>query len=189
MSGLPVRKVLLVTLSNLGDVILTLPVLDTLAAWYPDARITVMVGPRPKEVFEGNRRVDELIIYDKHAPFGVKAALFFALSRERFDAVIDLKNSFFGAFLPARFRTSPLLRIPAGIRHMKERNLYRLYKAMRREAESIRHERTFIFSPEDAQAMDEALFGRGVLTGAPFVVVNPSTAGAARRWPNAVWLS
>jgi len=51
-----VNKILFITLSNIGDVILTLPVLDYLKARFPQANITVMVGPRPKEIFEDNAR-------------------------------------------------------------------------------------------------------------------------------------
>ena len=41
-------KILFITLSNLGDVILSLPVLDALKERYPQAKITVMVGPRQR---------------------------------------------------------------------------------------------------------------------------------------------
>ena len=38
-------KILFITLSNLGDVILSLPVLDALKERFPDGKITVMVAP------------------------------------------------------------------------------------------------------------------------------------------------
>ena len=134
-----VNKILFITLSNFGDVILTLPVLDALRANYPDARITVMIGPRPSEIFKNNPYIDKLIIYNKYAKFREKARLFFALEKERFDVVVDLRNTLFGALLPARFRTSPFLFVPSGIRHMKERNLYILkrlhwYEYMRKQS-------------------------------------------------------
>ncbi|MFH1338598.1 MAG: hypothetical protein ABIH40_01975, partial [Candidatus Omnitrophota bacterium] len=62
-----INKVLFFTLSNFGDVILTLPVLDILRQKYPEAEITVMVGPRPCEIFKDNPYVHNLIIYDKYA--------------------------------------------------------------------------------------------------------------------------
>jgi len=182
MGAQTVKKILFVTLSNMGDVMLTLPVLDTMRALYPGAAITVMTGPRPKEIFEDNPGVDNLIIFDKRAPLRDKIRLFYSLKREGFDAVIDLKNSFFGAFLPARFRTSPFLVLPRGLRHMKERNLYRLCKALKAERFPPVLQRTFTFSGDDKNAMDEALFERGVLAQTPFLVVNPSAAGATRRW-------
>ena len=57
-----VKKILFITLSNMGDVILTLPVLDSLRGSFPQTKITVMVGPRPKEIFEGNSNIHRLIL-------------------------------------------------------------------------------------------------------------------------------
>jgi ADP-heptose:LPS heptosyltransferase len=41
-----IRKILFITLSNIGDVILTLPVLSGLKKKFPEASIDVVVGPR-----------------------------------------------------------------------------------------------------------------------------------------------
>ncbi|MDD5097164.1 MAG: lipopolysaccharide heptosyltransferase II [Candidatus Omnitrophica bacterium] len=117
-------KILFVTLSNIGDCILTLPVLDRLRAKYPQAKITCLVPIRPKEIFMNNPAVDSVVIFDKHAKLREKIKLFFALSQEKFDEVIDLRNSFFGAFLPAKKRSSPMRRIPKQIKHMQDRHLF-----------------------------------------------------------------
>ena len=71
-----INTILFITLSNIGDCILTLPVLDKIRAAYPDARVSVFSGPRPKELFEHNPAVADLIIYDKHAPLRDKIRLF-----------------------------------------------------------------------------------------------------------------
>ena len=106
-------KILFITLSNIGDCILSLPVLDALRQEYPQAKITCLVPPRPQEIFMHNPAIDKVIIFDKHARLKEKIDLFFLLSQERFDLVIDLRNSFFGAFLPAKKKSSPLRIIPA----------------------------------------------------------------------------
>lgn len=178
-----IEKVLFITLSNMGDVVLTLPALDALRALYPQAHITVMVGPRPREIFEGVPSVDKLIVFDKRAPLREKAGLFLDLMRERFDAVLDYKNSFYGAFLPARYRTSPFLVMPRELRHMKERNLYRLRRALRLERIPQDPARTFTFSGDDKKAIDETFFELGVLPESRFIAVNPSAGGDTRRWP------
>ena len=126
-----INKILFFTLSNFGDVILTLPVLDVLRAKYPQASITVMVGPHASEIFRDNPHIHNLIIYNKYAKFREKIQLFFQLKKECFDLVVDLRNTLFGALLPAGFRTSPFMHIPSYIRHMRERNLYRLSNALR----------------------------------------------------------
>ena len=62
-----IHKILFITLSNIGDVILTLPVLSVLKDNFPDAFIDVVVGPRPEEVFKKDPRVSKVFIYNKHA--------------------------------------------------------------------------------------------------------------------------
>src|SRR3989338_4204318 len=99
-------KILFITLSNIGDVILTLPVLDRIRQIYPEADITVMAGKRPKEIFENNPNIKRVIVYNRRVSLKEKINLFMELKKERFDIVIDLRNSFFGCLLPARYKTS-----------------------------------------------------------------------------------
>lgn len=106
---------------------MTLPVLDFLRQKYPQASITCLVPARPGEIFMNNPAVEKVVIFDKHAKLIDKIKLFFALSRERFDLVVDLRNSFFGVFLPVKkrsFFSGLLRRIPARIKHMKEKHLF-----------------------------------------------------------------
>ncbi|MFA5092645.1 MAG: lipopolysaccharide heptosyltransferase II [Candidatus Omnitrophota bacterium] len=117
-------KILFITLSNIGDCILTLPVLDALHEKYPQAKVTCLVPPRPKEIFLNNPIVEKVIIFDKQSKLIEKIKLFFSLHKEKFDLVVDLRNSFFGAFLSAKKRSSPLRMIPRQIKHMRERHLF-----------------------------------------------------------------
>ena len=88
------------TLSNIGDCILTLPVLDALRNAYPEGKISCLVPERPKEIFVNNPAVKNITVFNKRAKLVDKIKLFFSLSKEKFDIVVDLRNSFFGAFLP-----------------------------------------------------------------------------------------
>ena len=63
-------KILFITLSNIGDVILTLPVLSALKDNFPDAVIDVVVGPRPKDIFAKDPKIRDVFVYDKHGYFG-----------------------------------------------------------------------------------------------------------------------
>jgi len=126
-----VSKILFVTLSNIGDVILTMPALDVLRQEFPEAKITVMSGPRPKEVFEDDPAAGRVIVFDKHASLKDNIKLFNDLRKEKFDMVIDFRNSFLGAVLPARYKATPFCGIPKSITHMKQRNLYRVQQVIR----------------------------------------------------------
>ncbi|MFC1657946.1 glycosyltransferase family 9 protein [Candidatus Omnitrophota bacterium] len=178
-----INKVLFFTLSNFGDVILSLPVLDVLRSEYPKALITVMVGPRASEVFQDNPYINELIIYDKYVSLKEKIRLFFRLKKERFDLVIDLRNSLYGALLPARFKTSPFLHPPANIRHMKQRNLYRLRAALKQNGLwATVKERVLYTSPEDKKYLNALLQDNGINPKDRIIIVSPATGGRTRRW-------
>jgi lipopolysaccharide heptosyltransferase II len=179
-----IEKVLFFTLSNFGDVILTLPALDALRAEYPQALITVMVGPRAAGVFENNPYINELIIYDKYAPVKEKIKLFFKLKKEHFDLVVDLRNTLYGALLPARFKTSPFLRMPASIQHMKQHNLYKLRMALRQNGlwQAIK-EKVLYISPEDKDYISALLKNNGITPKDRMIIVSPATGGKTRRWP------
>ena len=178
-----INKILFITLSNLGDVILTLPVLDALRTKYPHALITVIVGPRPFEIFRNNPYIHKLIIYNKYAPLREKIELFFQLKKERFDVVIDLRNTLFGALLPTRFRTSPFLCMPSGLRHMKERNLYRLSRALRqKEIRMGEAGKSLFISQEDKNYINALLQNHGIGQQENIIIVSPAAGGKTRRW-------
>jgi heptosyltransferase-2 len=180
-----INKILFITLSNMGDVILTLPVLDALRGNFPQSKITVMVGPRPKEIFQNNPYIDKLIIYDKYAALREKMKLFFTLKKERFDIVIDLRNTLFGALLPSRFRTSPFLYIPSHIKHMKERNLYRLYKALKMQEKFRVYpiiKKSLFIVEQDKNYVEHLLEKNNIHPNDKIVIVAPVARGANRRW-------
>lgn len=177
------KKILFITLSNIGDVILTLPVLDALRENFAGARITVMVGPRAKEIFENNPNINRLIIYDKYSKLREKIKLFQELRREKLDIVIDLRNSLFGALLPARYRTSPFLYIPKRILHMKDRNLYRLQMALKRKKPlPLGREKSLYASDKDRGYVDSLLKENAITDADKIAIVSFATAGDTRRW-------
>lgn len=113
----PVRKVLFVSFSNLGDAILSLPALDAVVKLYPDAQVDVVCGPSAAAVFQGDARVHELHV-DVKKPLGKRLRLFQTLFQKRYDRVIDLRKSIFG-FLGKR----PSSWWAGSSDHMRDRHL------------------------------------------------------------------
>ena len=179
-----INKALFITPSNIGDVILTLPALDCLRANFPQAKITLMTSPQGKELFVDNPYLDKLIIYDKYSPLRKKIALFFMLSREGLDLVLDFRNSLYGALLPAKFRTSPFLRIPRNIRHMQERNLYRLRQALKvaPSGAGIAANKSLFISETDKDYIRGLLEKNNISSEDKIIVLAPVARGANRRW-------
>jgi len=180
-----INKILFITLSNFGDVILTLPVLDILRTNYPKARITVMVGPRTAEIFKNTPHIHDFIVYNKYAPLREKVRLFFQLKKEGFDLVVDLRNTLYGALLPAQYRTSPFLYMPRHIRHMKECNIYRLKMALRKAKPPLllrTDQRLLYVSREDENYVNNLLQENGITQSHKVVIISPATGGSTRRW-------
>ncbi len=120
-------KILFIVLRNVSDCILTLPVLDALRERYPQAKISCLVTLAASGIFINHPLVSRVTVVDKQAKLTVKVKLFFSLSKEKFDLVVDLGNSFFGVFLPAKKRSlsfSVWRRVPVGIKHIKDQRLF-----------------------------------------------------------------
>ncbi|PIW59296.1 MAG: hypothetical protein COW13_04665, partial [Candidatus Omnitrophica bacterium CG12_big_fil_rev_8_21_14_0_65_50_5] len=50
----PIKNILVISLTSLGDVILTLPVVDALHHGCPQANITLVAGPKSAPLFREN---------------------------------------------------------------------------------------------------------------------------------------
>ncbi len=86
-------KILFITLTNIGDAILTTPIIDILHTRFPSAKIFVLCGERAGEIFENDPYVYKIIPYNKKIGLKRKACLVFNLFKQRFDLVVDLRNS------------------------------------------------------------------------------------------------
>lgn len=100
------RRLLFVTLSNIGDLVMTTPALVALHAAYPDAAIDIVADPRSSELltrcpFLG--RLEHRVKREGTAGF---LALVGRLRRERYEAVVDLRTDFLPWLLHARRRSA-----------------------------------------------------------------------------------
>lgn len=96
-----VKKIVVIELAHLGDVLAATPAMRLLRKKFPDARITCVVSPWGKDIVSGNPDIDEIIVYraswfdrlDKK-PFSLMETLAFIkqLRRQRFDLGIDMRG-------------------------------------------------------------------------------------------------
>lgn len=96
----PIRRILLIRLSSLGDVIYTLPALRTLRQTFPNAHITWVVEDKFKDVLQGNPDLNEILVArtrDWRKRPGLKTleeiwTFFRELRRRRFDLALDIQG-------------------------------------------------------------------------------------------------
>jgi len=96
------KKILVVNVNWIGDVIFSTPIFRALKVQYPQAAISCLCVPRVKEILESCPFVDEIIVYDekgKHKYFLGKIKIILALWKRKFDIAFLLHRSWTRAFL------------------------------------------------------------------------------------------
>ena len=91
------KRILIVNVNWIGDVLFTTPFIKAVRNLYPDGYIACLLHPRCREVLETNPRLDEIIIYDEdesHRSLFGKLRLIAALRQKRFDTAFLLHRSF-----------------------------------------------------------------------------------------------
>lgn len=88
------KKILVIRLSSIGDIILTTPVLSALKKAYPEASIDYLVMKSFKEAISGNKAVDNVILFEKEQHKGILGIYRFSqqLKENQYDLVIDLHS-------------------------------------------------------------------------------------------------
>lgn len=97
-------RFLLVTLSNIGDAVLTTPVLEALHRLQPQALVDIVADSRSSDLFRACPYVGTILHKDKHLAMRGMPALVKALRQKRYDLVVDLRTDFLPLLLRARRR-------------------------------------------------------------------------------------
>jgi ADP-heptose:LPS heptosyltransferase len=162
-----VNEILVVSLSNIGDVVLTSPVIDVLLSDFPLAKVSAIVGPKSNTLFLGQPRI-ETILFNKNMPFLEMASWFWQLRKKKFDVIVDLRQSALGLFLPSRWRTPLIPKVFKG--HMRLKHLRRLeaiYPNARMGSEKL------AIVPKKVPA---------ILNLVSYVMIAPGSANEGKRW-------
>ncbi|HZS44047.1 MAG TPA: lipopolysaccharide heptosyltransferase II [Blastocatellia bacterium] len=95
----------------IGDSIITIPALRELRRIFPKAKLTLMVKPWARDIFEGADYLDDILVYDKGSNKRLPgvAHIVKEIRKRRFEAAIFFQNAFEAAAL------SFLARIPTRI--------------------------------------------------------------------------
>jgi len=88
----PVRHILLVTLSNIGDAVMTTPVMEALHGKHPQAIMDIVADPRSGELFAHCPYRGRVIHRDKQQGWRGSLALVRDLRRSRYDLIVDLRT-------------------------------------------------------------------------------------------------
>lgn len=184
MSLLPSSKVaniLVISLSNIGDIILTFPVIDILRENFPNADLSVVTGPKGETLLSGNPALKSIYVFHKKQPFYQTIKWIFSLRRQHFDLVVDLRNTAIPAFLGAKF-TTPFFSGKRPGEHMRAKHLRRLRSVYPFPSEA-KNKCALQYSIEDGQFVDDLLKRKLVAGQKKMVLVAPGAADQGKRWP------
>ncbi len=193
------KRILIIRLDRLGDVILSTPVIKSVRDAYPASRISVMVRPYCEDVVKGNPYLDEVIVYDKggrEKDFSGNLSFISGLRGRNFDLALILHPT-------ARSHIITFLSgIPERVGYDKKLGWLLTKKIPHTKQFGLKHEIDYtldilryigIESPEKELYMPvqdsseekiDGIFSRNGLSGNDTVIaLNPAASCASKRWP------
>jgi len=174
-----IKKILVVSLTNIGDVVLTCPVIDALINRFPLAEISIVVGPKAQTLFERNPYIKKVHVFTKKETFGELVFLVRQLRQQRFDAVIDLRNTALGYFLGVPFHTSVFTHIDPYL-HKRDQHWQRL-QSLFSDVERTK-KRYAIFIDETIRKKSENILRQALEYGKGYCVIAAGSADRKKRW-------
>ena len=88
------RRILFITLSNIGDLVMTTPLLEALHIGYPEHLIDVVGDARSSQLLRACPYLGRLLHKDKRGGFGAHVALIGSLREHVYDVAVDLRTAF-----------------------------------------------------------------------------------------------
>ncbi len=174
-----INKILVISLSNIGDVILTLPVMDVLLRDFSRAKFSIVAGPKAETLFRRNPFIHKVHVFDKSQPFWKTISWVVSLGSEHFDLVVDLRNTAIPFLVFPRYRTPAIVGKNAVV-HMKYKHLRRLHSVYPYETESRKRYALAVPSEEGAYIFN--LLRETWGADQKYIVVAPGAANEAKRW-------
>ena len=192
----PVRRILLIKPSSLGDIVHAMPTLAALRAQFPQAAVTWLVKRQWASLVEVIKGVDHVCAGER----GLMGWLGRVpdLRAARFDLVVDLQGLFrSGAmawltgcgrrvgFANARegspYFYTQRVAVPAASMHAVDRYLLAAEALGAARPNVPRFD--FIDQPKDRRAAEALLTAAGVIASAPWIAMNVSARWETKRWP------
>ena len=108
MSRREFRKILVIRMSSIGDIILCSPVVRQLRQRYPDAQIDFLIRKEFAEIMRHNPNISNLIEFDKDAPGEPLKEMRSKIAGEKYDLILDLHRNLRSIYI-RRFLRRPLV--------------------------------------------------------------------------------
>jgi len=118
-----IKKILLIRLRRIGDVIMTTPSVSALREGFPDAFISYIVEKPYRELVDGNPNLDKIIVLEKKQSVRDFFKLIRLIRKEKYDAVLDFhggpRASLITLFSKAKLKVGYRIKYRNFIYHIK----------------------------------------------------------------------
>lgn len=172
-----IKKILVITLSNIGDIVLTTPVVEALHEVFPESKMDILAGASGEDIFGANPFIGDVILYNKHGLLSEKISLIRRLRAKRYSLVVDLRRTIYPYLIGPKYKTSLFDRSPKNIRHKIYEHLWRLTAAgIKAGSVSMK----IHLSKEDRRFAESLL--RGLRKERPVVAISPGAKSHLKRW-------
>jgi len=189
----PFKHILVSRTDRIGDLILSLPVFQSLKASFPGVKITALVSPYAREVVEAHPDVDQVELLSRADTLPTLMWKFRTLQCDAFLALYPrsvIAAAAFAARIPVRVGTAyrwygflynKRIRVHRSRceRHESDYNLD-LVRAL--GAERLKPYPTFPVTPSDREYVRRLLKEKGLAPGERLLVVHPGSKGSALNW-------
>ncbi|MBC8378601.1 MAG: lipopolysaccharide heptosyltransferase I [Planctomycetes bacterium] len=200
------KNILIIKPSAMGDVVHAMPVLASLRAAFPDARISWLVRNEFAPLLECVSGLDEIVLFDRkllgkwfYSPAAFKALRGFmrSLKNNRYDLVLDLQGLFRTAFFA--WVTDSAKRIGmvdcrefAGFfyshricRPLNSMHLLDYYHALLADAgvDAVLATESYLNTPEEAKVSVRQKLEQAGIPSKDYFVLMPSSAHFSKCWP------
>ncbi|MFH1305064.1 MAG: glycosyltransferase family 9 protein, partial [Candidatus Omnitrophota bacterium] len=171
-----IRKILFISLRNLGDIILTTPVLEKLHEEFPEAVIDVIAGCPGKDIFNAHPAVGRFEPDERRKSMWTRIKQVADLRRRRYDLVVDMKNSLI-PYLVGAPRHSRLAVCGRANVYKKDEHLSRLRGLVPDPFSGVKF---FIPAGDEEKKYVESIISR--TGGKKNVVISPGAKSHLKRW-------
>jgi lipopolysaccharide heptosyltransferase II len=192
------KRILIVELNWLGDVLFSTPAIRALKSKYPDSYLGVLVHKRCKDVLLENPYINEIIILDedtKHKGLFGKLKLIGQLKKRRFDTAYLFHRSFtrtlicilsgirnrIGYYTPKRkFLLTESVVPPEGVVHRAAYYYYLISRKIPDDIEELHCD--FLIGSDEDSYVKVVLDKEGVRNNEKLVVMHPAGNWLPKRW-------
>lgn len=189
-------RILVIQLRQIGDVLLTTPLLRALRQYYPYSAIACAIEASPARVLRGNRDVDDLLMRPHPATWRQELQFLRRVRQRRFDVVVDLMGNPRSAMMArvsgAKHRVA-FARFPRSlcyttlVDHRHDQQEYTVTKRLRL-LEPLGIQATDLslrlaYTPQERAEVEQFLRAHAMTTDELLICIDPTHRVPTRQWP------